>query len=272
MFSITFKDPKQIKSVIETVHAVIQETVLKIDKDEGFIITAMDTSHICLVHLQIYPEDFEKFDVKETVEYGINLTDFTKIIKRCSNTDILSLSNLPTERKLVFIMKNKKKKKEKKMKMAVIDLDREDINLDGVLSSEYPNECFLNCSLLDEMIKDAEIFAEVLNISVKESDLYFTTDGNIGGLDCKIDSDGISNKEFTEETTGIFALSYLRNFIKASTFSPDAHIWLKSEGPLKIQFNITNKDEVDGVEQKNSYLLFFLAPRVEEDDDTIYED
>jgi proliferating cell nuclear antigen len=260
MFKAKIKDSKVVRGIFEAVSSIISEVLLKVDKD-GISMTAMDLSHICLVSLKLKKEDLDEFEVKEPLQLGINLEDLVKIIKRSSGNDEITFSHDPKEKKLIIEMKPPEAKKARKFTIALIDIEGEEINLESLESMEFDNKCSFNLKYLDEAIKDAEIFAEVLQIKV-DKNLIFSTTGNIGDMEYVLEGDELISKELNAESSGIFAISFLKNILKIGSIADSIDVSLKSEAPLKIIASILNSSRV----------LYFLAPRVEEEDDSMYED
>jgi proliferating cell nuclear antigen len=230
----------------------------------------MDLSHICLVSLNLDKSDLDEFETDQDYEVGINLEDLVKIIKRSNTNDAIIFSHDPQEKKLVIEMIPESGKKARTFTMALIDIEGEDINMESLEAMEFDNKCKMNINILDEAIKDAEIFAEVLQVEVGDSksseskSLSFSTTGNIGDWDYELENELLEDKEFNSDSVGIFAISFLKNILKASSIADKVAIELKSEAPLKMNFNFTDLEK--------SRILYYLAPRVEEDDDSMYEE
>lgn len=261
MFSITFKDAKIVKSVFETVSSIIDEAIVNVDPKNGLNITSMDNSHICLVHLLITPDDFEKFEVKEPVNIGLKLIDIIKILKRCNAKDTLTFEFNDEDNKILIKMLNSSGKKPRKFTLGILDLDSEEINFEKLDEMEFLNTCSLSNNILEDGIKDAVIYSEVLVLSVEKGNLLISAEGPIGDMEYIIEQDELLNSEFNEESTGVFAINYLNKIIKTASIVDNVSIWTRSESPLRIQYQIT----------ETSHIIFFLAPRVEEDE-SIYED
>ncbi len=269
MFKVKINDSKIVKGIFDAVSSIISETLLKVTAD-GINLTAMDLSHICLVSLNLHKDDLDEFETDQDYALGINLEDLVKIIKRSGANDAIIFSHDPKEKKLIIEMIPESGKKARKFTMALIDIEGEDINMESLESMEFDNKCAMEIKLLDEAIKDAEIFAEVLQVKVQdnkksnEKTLSFSTAGNIGDMDYELDNELLSDTEFSNDSMGIFAISFLKNILKASAIANKVKIELKSEAPLKMHFNF--------VALENSRILYFLAPRVEEDEDSMYEE
>jgi proliferating cell nuclear antigen len=261
MFKATFKDAKFVRGIFEAISAIITETRLKIDPENGLSMTVMDGSHICLVDLNLKKEDMDEFSSTDLFELGINLDDLVKIIKRGSANDEISLLHDPKDKKLVIEMKAENSKKARKFTIALIDLDVQEIDVKQLDELPFENKCQFKVGILDEAIKDAEIFAEVLLINVKET-LTFAAEGTMGDMEYVVEKEELIFSEFTTESEGNFAIQFLKNVLKISSITDQVSMSLKSESPVKMKFSILN----------NSYIQYFLAPRVEEDSDSQYQE
>ena len=67
MFKAKLKDSKIVKGIFDAVSAIISETRLKVDPDNGLTMTAMDGSHICLVSLTLNKSDLDEFEIGSTL-------------------------------------------------------------------------------------------------------------------------------------------------------------------------------------------------------------
>ncbi len=260
MFKAKIKDSKMVRGLFEAVSSVISEVLLKVDT-KGISMTAMDLSHICLVSLDLKKADLDELDVKDPVQLGINLEDLVKILKRSSGNDEITFSNDDHDKKLIVEMKPPSAKKARKFTIALIDLEAEEINLEQLRAMEFDNTCKFDLKYLDEAIKDAEIYAEVLKINV-DKQLIFNTIGNIGDMEYVLENNELVESNFTTESNGTFAISFLKSILKIGAITDQVKASLKTESPLKIEAPILTKSEV----------LYFLAPRVEEEDDSMYDE
>jgi proliferating cell nuclear antigen len=261
MFKVKIKDSKVVRGIFEAVSAIISETRLKIDPNVGMSMSAMDGSHICLVSLTLKKEDLDIFEAKEEEELGINLEDLVKIIKRGAANDEITFSRQKNEKKLNIEMQAEGAKKSRKFTMSLIDIDSEDINLDALNGIEFDNVCQFDLGILDEAIKDAEIFSEVLQIKAEDK-LIFSAEGTMGDMRYELEKDEIANAKLSSPSEGSFAIQFLKSILKISAISKQVEMSLKTGNPVKMQFKL----------MENSKILYFLAPRVEEDSDAMYEE
>jgi proliferating cell nuclear antigen len=257
MFKAKLKDAKKVKGIFEAVSAIIDNTRLKVDPDIGLSMTAMDGSHICLVSLNLKKEDLDEFEADQKYELGMNLDDFVKVIKRSGAGDQITLSHDPKEKKLIIELKPENGKKTRTFTVSLIDIDADEINMDSLNAMVFDNTCSFDLDYLDEAIKDAEIFSEVLVIKAQEK-LIFSTEGSIGDMKYELEKDELKDAKLEAESEGNFAIQFLKSILKVSAVSKEVKMALKSEAPAKMEFKIL----------ENSSILYFLAPRVEEDTET----
>jgi len=87
---ITFLDARVWKYVISAIAKVVSETTMKIN-EEGVRIRTMDEAKVVLVDFFIPASDFETFEVEGEVEFGLNLDDLTKVMRRAQKDDTLTI-------------------------------------------------------------------------------------------------------------------------------------------------------------------------------------
>ena len=264
MFEIKFNDTTLFKNIIETVDSLVSEVNLQIDPENGLTIASMDLAHICLVYLNINTEDCEVFMVDDPIEIGVNLSDLVKILKRGKKNDSLTITHNEEERKLHIVFESSRKRRD--FELTDIDLLGENLDMDSLFNMTFNNVTDIRCIDLEESAKDAEIYAEVLDLSVIEKDgemtINFATSGNIGIMDSFIKKEILINKNFQELSTGIYAISYLLKILKAQKLNKQTTIYLQNDAPIRFDFPL----------MEESKLLFFLAPRVENEDDVYLEE
>ena len=260
MFKAKLKDAKFVKGLFEVVTSIISESRLKVDPVKGLFMTSMDGSHICCVDLHLAKEDFDEFECSEPLEMGLNFIDLLKILKRTGPTDAVHFASDDAKKRFLIEFKSESSKKTRKFNIAMIDNESEEINMESLNGMQYPNQCSLNVSMIDDALKDAEIFSEVLSIKVKDK-LIFSTEGTIGDMEFVLEKDELADASFTAESEGFFAIQFLKNIIKTGALVSTTQLGLGHEMPFNAKFKLL----------EHSQIQFFQAPRVEEDTDAQYQ-
>ena len=70
----------------------------------------MDSAHVSLVSLQLNESGFENYRCDKAITLGINLVDFSKILKMAQNDDVVTLKADDDNSFLNIIFDNKSKK------------------------------------------------------------------------------------------------------------------------------------------------------------------
>jgi len=263
-FELTIENPRVLKSIVDTLSSIIDETEIIVTPEE-FMIRAMDPSRICLLQIIMKKTDWTKYDCATERKLGINLEDLNKIVKRASQKDTIMLSFIPEEQKLKIKMRREGDNRIRVFSLSSLKLDVEDIPLDNLLKIDYSTIFAIDVSILEEALKDAEIYSEIFTIkSLKDEGINFSSIGIIGEMLYELNSDELIELDITEDTTGSYSIAFLKSILKLKDITEKLEVSLKTDHPAKLIFNIIEGGIAD----------FFLAPRVEEvelDEDEIID-
>jgi len=255
MFSIKKENSKILKTIVEALGAIIDETAFKITPNE-FIITAMDPSRICLLKLIIKKEHFDEYNCEKETKIGLNLEDLDKILKRSSTNDSVEIDFNEKDQKIKISMKRGEASRKRTFSLALLDVDIEEIPMDNLLKIEYPSTWEFDPDFLVEAMKDAEIYSEILNVKTEEGKgLTFNSSGQIGEMTYEIELSELFGAILQGTTTGAYSLTFLKTIMKLAPITEKLEISLKTDHPLKFKFHLLEGGE----------LYYFLAPRVDEE-------
>lgn len=267
-FKIKKENSKIMKSIVETISSIIDETKITISKKE-FIIEAMDPSRICLLRMILKKNDFDEFECSGKFSICINLGDLDKIMKRCGNNEALTLSYDDVTRKLKIQMKREESTRARTFSLATLESEIEDVPLDNLMGLEYTTRFKISPDIMIEAIKDAEIYSEILNIKSEENcGLTFISTGQIGEMEYQLGSDDLIEENILDKEASAYSLTFLKNILKISSITEALEISLKTDHPLKMDFSLL----------EGGKLLYWMAPRVEdanfnnEDEDDFMEE
>lgn len=266
-FSLNLDNSKILRGIIETLSSIIDETEFRINPEE-FTISAMDPSRICLLKLTIPNHGFDEYECTGEGRIGLNLDDMDKILRRSSNRDALTIEySEDGAQKIKIKMKREETSRTRTFSLALIDIDIEEVPMDNLLEIEYPSKWFMDPDFLTEAIKDAEIYAEILNVKADGGEgLTFSASGQIGEMEYSLAIDDLIESDLDEDTQkGAYSLTFLKAILKIASITEKLEISLRTDHPLKMIFSLLEGGE----------LSYFLAPRVEEadfDEDDLEDD
>ena len=262
-FSFKLENSKILKNVIETLSSIIDETQITITEKDLFI-KAMDPSRICLLQFLMKKEDFDEFKCSsKEIVIGLNLDDLDKILKRSSANDSLEISFSEKDNKIKIVMRREGQSRARTFSLGIIDLEAEEIQMEKLLQIEYNTKWQMKPEFFVEAIKDAEIYSEILNMKAEEKKgLIFSSSGQIGEMVYELTEDDLFESTISDTNTGSYSITFLKAILKIASITERLEISLFSDNPLKMIFNIL----------EGAVLSYFLAPRVENENDDFDDD
>jgi proliferating cell nuclear antigen len=111
------------------------------------------------------------------------------------------------------------------------------------------------------LCKDMTQLTDAVHITVAKDGAVFSVHGKAGAGKIKLKSNNAEKTEdqidikCTENISSGYGLQYLNSFAKASSLSTAVTLYLSTQFPLMIAYDIENM----------GYLKFYLAPKMEED-------
>lgn len=113
--------------------------------------------------------------------------------------------------------------------------------------------------------KDLSSIGDTVVISVTKEGVKFSTTGDIGSANivCRRNTSVDKPEESTiiemnDPVSLTFALRYLNSFTKATPLSNSVKISMSSDLPVVVEYNIADM----------GYIRYYLAPKIEDDDQT----
>jgi len=265
MFKIKLKNVQKIKTVIEILSNIIEETEIKVDPKK-FIIQAMDPSRICLLKILLRKEDFDIYECENDHQICLNLCDLTKIMKRASLKDNIEFIYENDSNIIKIKMSREGSTRNRTFSLSLLDLEFEEIPLDSLLKIQYNSTWIIYPDILEEAIKDAEIYDDTFNIKAFEKKITLSAFGTIGEMLYEFGTDDLIDLKIEDEATVTYSLDFLKNILKIAPITEEMECSIKTDHPFKLKFILKEGGEI----------LYFLAPRVKDeneyDDDEIFED
>lgn len=242
------------QKLIEGLKDVITDTNLTFD-DTGLRIMCMDGTHVSLVNLRLYAENFEKYKCTEEITIGLNMTNFFKLIRSVETNDILTLSlQNNNEHFLKIHIENNDKHKSTYYNLKLLDLDQQNIT---VPSSDFQTIITLPSADFQRICRDMMNIGQSIIIKNLGDRITLSCNGDFASQTTEIR--GIMNSESASDTviTGQFSLKNLVLFTKCTNLCSTVELYLKNDYPLLIKYQVASLGR----------LFFCLAPRCDDDKD-----
>lgn len=241
-----------IRTLVEVLKEVLNDVIMIFDKT-GIRITAMDGSHVALIHVKLDSNRFESFYCRHRIDVGLNMLSLFKLMKTINNSDTVSFyikdGNM---NELGIVIANSDKNSLTNFKIKLLDLDIKDINIPDV-----DIECIITMPSNDfqRMCRDMLNISETIQIISASDHLRIYCDGDFANQETIIGpaTHGLVFNKNDNEVSGKFSLKYLNLFTKSTNLCNTIELYMKNNYPLILKYNVANLGEI----------RFCLAPKAD---------
>jgi proliferating cell nuclear antigen len=245
------------------------------EKDRLFMQT-MDSSHISVIELSLPKAWFTHYHIAKPTRIGFSVQLFSKILAtrdKSGAQDISLEMKQSTDDKMSIYMRNNEAKEEKAKALVDKEFDMPLMELDtdmlSIPTQEYDAEFTLASSEFAELIQQLRIFGDTLTLECTETLINaHSISLDKGGMRGKIDIERLSSYAINEgETVKLsFSLTHLANIVAFHKIAQQVQVNVKANSPIMISYPLllgTLNQEQEG----NTYMRFYLAPKMEDDDE-----
>lgn len=231
------------KILIEALKEILTDTCIEID-DTGLKITAMDTSHIVLVHLKLDANNFEYYQCSKKMSIGVNMLNFHKLIKTINSNDTLSfIIDSQDVNHLIVKIENSEKNSKTIYKLNLLDIDSQAISIDPV---EFNSVITLPSIDFQKIIRDMNNLSDFVEIRNINKQLYFSCKGDFCNQETIISDSTVENKCKVQSKThdeiiqGFFHLKYMTMFTKCTNLCNTVELYLKNDYPIIVKYEVAS--------------------------------
>jgi len=244
---ITTVQSGAIRILFESLKDVLTDVNIHVNS-QGVKIMSMDGSKSAIVHVRLVSTQFEKFECVSPIILGVNMLSLFKILKSIKNNDVVSFIVREDTTKLIIKIQNTDKKTEIISTLKLLDIDEQLLHIPNI---EFDSILTIPSSDFQNHIRDLSSISNEITIKTSEDSIILDVDGDFASQSIKI------NHRCTTVTTGKssetinkFNLKYLLLFTKSSNLCNTIELYLKSNFPIIILYNVANLGQ----------LKFCLAP------------
>ncbi|XP_071723075.1 proliferating cell nuclear antigen-like [Rutidosis leptorrhynchoides] len=249
-----------LKKVMEALKDLVTEANFDCSAS-GFSLQAMDSSHVALVALLLRAEGFEHYRCDRNMSMGMNLGNMSKMLRCAGNDDIITIKGDDGGDTVTFMFESPTQDKISDFEMKLMDIESEHL---GIPEADYHAIVRMPAAEFTRICKDLSSIGDTVVISVTKEGVKFSTRGDIGTANVVLRQNITIDKpeeaiviEMNEPVSLTFALRYMNSFTKASPLSSTVTISLSNELPVAVEYKIAEM----------GYIRFYLAPKIEEDED-----
>lgn len=268
------------------------ESHIELDK-EGFRIVDIDDGRICLYDSRIHASDLEGFKIidkkimekkeKEEIVYkfGIQLSQLAIILdnlrkgvkKKTTKTKKTAIS-LPKLK--VYVLFDRQynelileKNEFEKISIKLLNLGDSGIKPEALNNITYENSFYITPKTFLANIKYSDVFSETTTFKIDNGKILFLSDGFAGGHISEYDKESPEIKELhilSSNFSIVFANRYFQSIMGNNKDKINVNIEDLVDS-LKFEINGNTPLKISAKLLNSSYIKYFLAPRIDEQED-----
>lgn len=245
---ITTVQSSAIRILFESLKDVLTDVNIHANS-QGIKIMSMDGSKSAIVHVKLLASQFEKFDCSTPIVMGVNMLSLFKILKSIKSNDVISFLVTEDTTKLIIKIQNKEKQTEIISTLKLLDIDEHLLHIPNI---EFDSILTISASDFQNHIRDLSVISNEITIKTDEESIILEVDGDFASQSIKINKKSTAiTLDRSKETCNTFNLKYLLLFTKSSNLCNTIEVYLKSNFPIIILYNVANLGQ----------LKFCLAPK-----------
>jgi len=255
IFFLKCSQSHALKGTIEALKDILIDVSVTISTD-GLKICCLDYSKTAIVFLKIDADKCDEFHCSSPITIGLCMGSLFKLIKSMMSNDIISLFiRSDSTEKLRICIESKDRCMRIESELTTLDLDDDSITIPKIDFS-----CILQVpsSEFSKNVRDLANVGEYVQLSVVDGTFRMTATGNFA-TQTLIFSERLNGLQFQscsdENIQGKFSLKYLSLFSKSASLSSMVEIYMRSQIPLVLKYNI-------GTIGRMQYVL---SPKTDED-------
>lgn len=238
--SVTMVDVKEFLDCITAISDLIAEISISVTPS-GIIMRAMDPANVAMVNCVIKPAAFVEYNVPESGEFGVKLTEMKAILRRMGKDSACKI-RFDDKIRIEGVGKIKKF-----FTMPIIELD--DKKMTKLPEMSFTNELKLDTATLKDSLEDMELIGESCHFVVKDNKFSMCAKGDLNEANVDIGEAQVLKGTPSESR---YSIEYLKKMM--TKLSSKVTVKFGKDYPCQIEYK---EDKIE--------MIFLLAPRVEND-------
>ena len=249
MFKYSVEDAKRYKNATEPIVNLIDEGILEV-REEGLFLRAMDPSQIAMVSFAMPKAAFSSFEAPSpSAKVGLNFDAIAKILSRTRGAEKLQLSQEGNKFQLKFTGASRKRS----FKVPILDMPAGVAKEPAIAHDAVVK---VSSTHFRESLRDASLVGSHISLDAGEAGFAIEVHGDSSDLTEENEKVGeeVMEMTLTKPARSTFPLQYLENIVKACPDNAPLTIYLKTNAPLKVEYEV-----------ESAKVVYYLAPRIDSD-------
>lgn len=246
---LVLADSRYFKDSITIVSELVSEVKFKIGPD-GLELVAMDPANVAMIVFKLLSSCFTQYNVKETEEMALNLSNLKQILRRAKSEDVLTLETTEDNKLKIQLKSNTTRS----FSIPTLDIDDKE---QKVPELTFPLVVEMDSATLTEAIEDVSVVAESVTFLGDKEQLLVKAEGDLSKafIEIKPGENIFIKTDSPDKFKAKYSLEYLNKMIQGGKLSDRVSLHFNTDYPLKLEYKIVDR----------LMLSFILAPRVDND-------
>jgi proliferating cell nuclear antigen PCNA len=253
---------KIFQNIIQVLSLMNDTISIKLFEDKLKVLD-MDDTHICLFELILDNQWFDKYNIKTNHTIRLNLKNFVKILNCIQDGQRLSLSSdhISSDKLMINFLDANKTKKTPIMEFEInlMTRDEEPIEMHKL---DHTNSDYLSIqsSVFESIVNLVGSFGDTISINYRNNSFEYSSEGNFCESKIKnaiVDITKLDDYLNNDDIHLSLSINYLSKLAKASKISTDLIIYLNQSLPACFKYIFAT----------NCHLIYWISPKIEEDED-----
>ena len=260
MVEIVFHQAAFFKRIIDSLKGLVEDISFVCNSD-SMDLQAMDVSHVSLISISLPAESFSSYTCNDTINLSFNVETLTKILKSSGSNDILRIVTDKPKDDIEMQISSPNDDKTTRFRLKPVDLDDEKV---GIPEHIYKAKLTFGSSSFNQLVRSLSEVNDTMIVRCTEGSVSFSVSDSLVDATTTFNSgithDNLEDEvsiEVTETCKVSYALRYLKAISSASALTNRVSLSFSPHFPLLVEYNLT----------EGGYVRFYLAPKVEEDDE-----
>ena len=242
----------QLVAIFRHLNGIVTDANINL-KPDSIYIQGMDSSHACLVEINIETSWFDDFECEEGV-MGVNCEMLFKIIDCWKEGQKITIYSKHFDKLSVDFEGGNHLTK--RFEIPLIDIDADVMDIPEV---EYQVDLCLKSADLKELVGELSLFNDVLQLNCSEEKVVLKAHGDSGCATIEIKDSDIEEYAVEEDLSlsVSFGIRYINAVCAFQKLNKDIYIHCSENVPLKLHYSL---DEGDS----KNYVRFFIAPKIDD--------
>jgi proliferating cell nuclear antigen len=222
-----YPSARDFTKILKTLSEIVDEVAFQVN-GSGVHVKALDPSRIAMMIVDLPPEAFQEFNVKDELSIGLAISNLTKILKNLKKGDRVVIA--ANEEYVEIVVEGTSGARRYKFRnLSVLSEEIPELN------PQYDVEALVLASPLRTSLKELTDITATVGISAAQDVLtFFDYDTKRSSFRLSTASGNILSLTIKKEVTAAFDSEYLSKFLEILSLSNQAEIKYGSEAPLNI--------------------------------------